>query len=79
MKPPEHRIEARPRDMNVCLGFRNELNQKIILLEEKKKKTKVSLSKFNAGDKMSEEKEIAHLEEPRKQEEVETLKGLTIK
>uniref|UniRef100_A0A2H1WCH0 SFRICE_026597 n=1 Tax=Spodoptera frugiperda TaxID=7108 RepID=A0A2H1WCH0_SPOFR len=54
MKTPEHLSPARPRDMNDCLGSRNETNQKM-LLEEKKKKTIVStsLGEFNARDRMT--------------------------
>ncbi|KAF9811218.1 hypothetical protein SFRURICE_002587, partial [Spodoptera frugiperda] len=49
------RIQARPSDMNDCLGSRNEINQKLFL-EEKKKKTIVStsLGEFNTVHKMTQ-------------------------
>ncbi|KAF9808653.1 hypothetical protein SFRURICE_019811, partial [Spodoptera frugiperda] len=51
---PLQLLPARHREMNDCLGSRNETNQKM-LLEEKKRKTIVStsLGEFNAGDRMT--------------------------
>lgn len=53
--------------MNVCLGSRNQIKK--IILDEKKKKTIVSLSEFNVRDRMTKEKETAQLGEAAKSDE----------